>query len=331
MKAALVPTVYFRNPYVTISPRFKPGFHINAKIMESIDNWLIQEMDVKAAMKTAVIDCYYTNRGILKLGYDSFYNGPATKSLLGRMGDVLNTDIGAFGKKKGERVEYDVNVKQGMPWVNRIMPDYIIVPFGTRRLENCPWVDHVVIRRLTDVKNDKMYVNTKNLSGTHMEMMYKGSQFSNFYTELTKEEDYVEIHEIRDYRRGEIKAFVPGHEGWIRKPEKDVLQIEGLPYVDFTFNEDTEYYWGPSDVQLLEPQQLEINETKTQAMKHRRIALLKFIVEDKGIEDTEIDKMLSENVGPVVKVKGEPGRIVSPPTSHPTRPYYVDRANSVRG
>lgn len=311
MKAALVPNVYFRNPYVSISPRFKPGFHINSKIVEAVDNWLIQEMDVKSAMKTAVIDCYYTDRGILKLGYDSFYNGPATKSVLGRMGDILSTPLAEFGKKRGERVEYDVNVKMGMPWVNRIMPDYFIVPFGTRRLENCEWVDHVVLRRTADVKNDKMYVNTGNLEGTHLEMLNQNSDFASYLTELGKDGDFVEIHEIRDYKRGEIKVFVPGHEGWIRKPEKDVMQIEGIPYVDFTFNEDTEYYWGPSDVQLLEPQQLEINETKTQAMKHRRIALVKFIVEDQGMDDGEIDKMLSENVGPVVKVKGIPTQVVS--------------------
>ena len=87
MQSVTVPNVYFRNPYVTISPRFKPGFHINAKIVESVDNWLLQELAVKEAMKIAVIDCYYTNRGILKLGYDSFYNGPASQSLLSKLGN----------------------------------------------------------------------------------------------------------------------------------------------------------------------------------------------------------------------------------------------------
>ncbi len=311
MKAALVPNVYFRNPYVTISPRFKPGMHINAKIVEAVDNWLLQELNVKEAMKTAVIDCYYTNRGIIKVGYDSFYNGPAASSIFDKLGNIMGNQLNPWSKKKGERVEYDVNVKQGMPWASRIMPDYIIVPFGVRRLEDCPWIDHVVLRRLDDVKNTKMYTNTANLNGTHMEMMYKKEQASDYLKELTSGVDYVEIHEIRDYKRGEIKAFVPGHEGWIRKPEQDVLQIEGLPYVDFTFNEDCEYYWGPSDVQLMEPQQLEINETKTQAMLHRRIALVKFIVEDKAIDDGEIEKMLSEKVGPVVKVKGIPTQVVS--------------------
>ncbi len=311
MKSILVPNVYFRNPYISISPRFKPNLHINAKIVEAIDNWLIQEMGVKEAIKTAIIDCFYTDRGIIKVGYDSFYNGPASQSFLDKVTSVLNTDMGIWGKKGKERVEYDVNVKQGMPWVNRVMPDYIIVPYGSRRLDNMSWIDHVVLRPLEDVKNDKMYKNVSKLEGTHVEMMYQGKTNNEYLKELTSNNDYVEIHEIRDYKRGEIKAFIPGHEGWIRAPQKDEMQIEGLPYVDFTFNEDSEYYWGPSDAQLLEPQQLEINETKTQAMLHRRIALVKFIIEDKGMDDGEIDKMLSESVGPVVKVKGVPSQVVS--------------------
>jgi len=259
-------------------------------------------------MKTAVSDCYYTNRGIIKLGYDSLYGGV---SALDRIASVLETPISQLGRKGKDRVEYNINVKTGMPWAVRVMPDRIIVPFGTRTLDDCEWIDHVVIRKLEDVKNDPKYTNTANLQGTHLEMLYKDPAYADFFKVLTQEADYVEIHEIRDMKRKEIKAFVPGHSGWIRKPAEDVLQIEGAPYADFTFNEDTEYYWGPSDVQIMEPQQLEINETKTQAMLHRRIALVKFIVEAHLIDDPEIDKMLSEKVGPVVKVKGDPNKVVA--------------------
>jgi hypothetical protein len=144
-----------------------------------------------------------------------------------------------------------------------------------------------------------------------MEVLHKDPQRSNFYKELSSYADIVEIHEIRDFKRKEIKAFVPGYDKWIRPPTEDVLQIEGLPFVDFTFNEDGEYYWGPSDVQIMEPQQLEINEAITQAMMHRRIALVKFLVEAGMIDDDEIVKMISDNVGPIVKVKGDPSKVVA--------------------
>lgn len=311
MEKATVPNVYFRNPYVTVTPRYMPGQQMHAKVIESVDNWLIQELAVKQSMKTAVRDAYYTNRGIIKTGYDALSGTQtADRGVNQKIADLMNTPLTQLGKKKGERVEYNVNVKPGMPWAVRVMPDYIIVPFGVRTLDDCPWIDHVIIRSLEDVKNDPKYKNTDKLEGTHMELMTKDVN-ADFYKEMGKYTTLVEIHEIRDFKRKEIKALVPGYDKWIRPPEEDIMQVEGLPYVDFTFNEDTEHYWGSSDVQIIEPQQLEVNEARTQAMYHRRVALIKFLYEDKMIDDGEMDKLLSENVGPGIRVKGDPNRAVA--------------------
>ena len=309
MQRGMTPNIYFRNPYFSVTPRMKPGLDIHAKIMEATDNWLIDELNIKATFKTMVQDGYYTNRGIAKIGYDGIW--AAKKGTPEELAaEELGIPLSHMGKKN-ERVEYNVNVKPGSPWVERIMPEMIIVPFGVRTLEDCPWIDHVVLRPLADVKADRKYKNTGDLEGTHIEVLLKDASKSNFYQELTSEVDMVEIHEIRDVKRMEIIAFVPGHDKFIRPPAEDVLQIEGLPYVDFTFNEDGEYYWGPSDVQIIEPQQLEINEARTQAMYHRRVALIKFLVEENGMDKDEAQKMLSETVGPVVFTKGKPAGIVS--------------------
>jgi len=268
---------------------------------------------MKAMFKTMVQDCFYTDRGIGKIGYDSLYGGSQTaaRTANAQVAELLNTPITQLGKTKNERIEYNTNVKPGMPWAVRVMPDFFIVPFGVRTLDDCPWVDHIVIRSLADVKNDPKYKNTGKLEGTHMEMLHKDLHRADFYKELAKFTDLVELHEIRDFKRKEIKVFVPGYDQWIRPPTEDLLQTEGLPFIDFTFNEDTEYYWGPSDVQIMEPQQLEVNEARTQAMLHRRIALVKFLIEQGGMEPGEVDKMLSESVGPAVFTKGKPSEIVA--------------------
>ena len=277
-KRGMVPNVYFRNPYMNVTARNKPGLDIQAKIVEAADNWLMQEMGIKQIFKTMVQDAYYTNRGIAKIGYDGAWKNTSKswwKPGDEKLAEELGVPLDSWAKNKKERVDYDTNIKPGMPWISRIMPDMFIVPFGVRTLDDCPWVDHVVIRPLEDVKASRIYTNTDDLEGTHMETILKDVARADFYKELSKDVDLVEIHEIRDFKRKEICAFVPGHEKWIRKPTEDVLQIEGLPFIDFTFNEDCEYYWGPSDVQIFEPQQLEINEVRTQAMLHRRISLVK--------------------------------------------------------
>ena len=312
MQRGMVPNVYFRNPYINVSPNNQPGMDVQARILEAVDNKLLIDMGIKKTFKTMVQDCYYTNRGICKIGYDGIWSGMSeVKTGEEELAEKMGIPLSHLSKDKKERVEYNVNVKPGMPWVSRILADVFIVPFGVLSLDDCPWVDHVVLRSLDDVKKDRKYKNTEGLMGTHMETLNKDAQRANFYKELSSHVDIVEIHEIRDFKKKEIMAFVPGYDKWIRPPQEDVLQMGGLPFADFTFNEDGEYYWGPSDVQIIEPQQLELNEARTQAMLHRRVALVKFLCEKNGIEPGEVDKMLSEHVGPVVWTTGKPAEVVS--------------------
>lgn len=310
MQRGMVPEIYFKNPYFSVSPRFDPSLHLQARIIESINNLLIEEMGIKETFKLMIQDAYYTNRGIAKIGYDGLWSryADSNEAALSRQ---LGIPLDQMGRGKGmERVEYNVNVKPGSPWVERTMPETIVVPFGVRSLDDCPWIDHIVIRSLEDVKRDRKYKNTEGLEGTHLEILNRDASRKGFYDELGREVTLVEVHEIRDFKRREIATFVPGYDKWLREPSEDVLQIDGLPFVDFCFNPDGEFYWGPSDVQIFEPQQLEINEARTQAMYHRRVALLKFLVESEAIDEGEIEKMLSDHVAPVVRVKGKPREIV---------------------
>ncbi len=302
LKRGLIPNVYFKNPYINITPTDMPGADVQARILESVDNQLAIDLDLESTIKMMIQDCYYCGRGIAKIGYDF------QVSLNERISDLLSMPLSHLGKNRKERVEYDQNIKAGYPWTVRVQPDFFIVPYGTQRITDCPWVDHITYRRLSDVKNTSYFKNTKDLQGTHV--MYLNKNSNKFFDGLLKGEDIVELHEVRNFKKRELCVFIPGYDQWIRPPQSDPLQKYGVPYVDFTFDEDSEYYWSPSDVQIFEPQQLEINEARTQAMKHRRLALIKFLVEKDGMEPTEVDKMLSEDVGPAVFTKGKPQDLV---------------------
>lgn len=308
----MIPNIYFRNPYLNITPRFKMGspirLDVHAKVVEAIDNWIMTEINLKREIKTGILDCYFTNRGIWKVGYDSEF-GFSPKNVEAEMG-LTDTTLTQYDRK-GDAIEYNINIKPGMPWVTRIDPDDIIVPFGVRTLDESPWIVHQVLRPLSDVRADPKYKNTKDIKGTHISNLYKDTQRSNFYMEMSKICDWVLIREVRNRKTKEVFAYIPGEQFFIREPEEDVLQIEGLPFIDITFNEDPQYYWGPSDCAILEPQQLEVNEARTQAMMHRRVSLLKFLVDKNVIDKTEVDKMMSENVAPCVMINGTPSTAVT--------------------
>jgi len=331
MKRALVPNVYYRNPYINVTPSNKPGADFQARIVEAIDNQLLITCGIKGVYKTMVQDAYYSNRGIAKIGYDGLWSEiNKMKDTDAQLAEDLGIPVSHMSVNNKERVAYNTNVKPGMPWAARIMSEFLIVPFGTRTLTDCPWVDHVIIKSLEDVKNSKIYKNTKDLSGTHLEMLNKTGMDSEFYRGLGEGADLVEIHEIHNFKTKEICAFVPGYDKYIREPSEDVLQIGGLPFVDFTFNEDPEYYWGPSDVQIIEPQQLEVNEARTQAMQHRRVSLIKFLIEENGMDPVEVEKMLSSQVGPAAFTKGDPRQTVTTLQPH-IPPDLIQWTEIIRG
>jgi len=129
-------------------------------------------------------------------------------------------------------------------------------------------------------------------------------------TEAMKEyaetdEDWVEIWEIRDYKRGQILAINLDHNKFLRRPVYDDIQdsIQGVPFEDICFNPDNDVYWGPSDMRILEPIQLELNEIRTQMSKHRKINTLKFLINDK-ISETEVQKLLAGDVGVALRIPG---------------------------
>jgi len=290
--------LYYKNPQVSFSPKRGAVPYLYAKMLEQLVNSLHEDIKLKKCIGTSLLDCGLTSRGIMKVGFDSLYGGP-----------------GEGGSGEGDILEYNPNVRPGMPWVTRVSPNNIIVPFGIKDLDEAEWIDHVVLRRLDDVKADERYSNTKHLTATHETRLLGSNSRHKAMSEAKGDnpDEFVEIHEIRDRRRRQKFCLAfdnkegSGGGTVILEPIDDPLQEDGrLPFADFTFNEDPEWYWGSSDAKMMEPQQLELNETRTQAMFHRRIALLKIAYDTNLVSPEELDKLLSEDVMAAIGVDGDP-------------------------
>lgn len=294
MLRSLVPRIYFRNPKLIVSPK-RPELEERAFVVQAVDNLLIKEMLMKETIKMIIQDAFFCNRGIAKIGYDTQYGS-----------------VPEFVVKEpptDEAIEYDVTVKPGMPWVLRANPEHFLVPWGVASLRDTPWVAHRVVRLLSDVKKDPIYENTGKLKGglvrelrgmkdkeAGISDVVRGSQDEAIKEYQTAEEEWVEIWEIRDLKRGQILALNLDHDKFLRRPVSDELQKDGAPFEDICFNLDNDVYWGPSDMRILEPIQLELNEVRTQMSKHRKINVLKILFNDK-ISEEQVQKILSGDVG----------------------------------
>ena len=300
---ALIPQVYFRNPRINVTA-MKPGYTMHARVVERLDNYFIRELGLKDELKSMILDCYLCGRGPGILGYDTEYGfNPSFMS-----DEYEDSTLTSFGKK-GVKIEYNVNVKPGMPWFLRCNPEDFIVPWGTRKWQEAQWYAFRKMRKLSDIKEDPKYSNTSSLKapyGNKLESNTDSKPEGQFrFSEEDSKNEWVELWEIHDQRTGRVFVISLDHDKWLRD-DYDYLQIEGLNARVLGFNEDPDFFWWTPDARLIEVQQAEMNDVRTMAKKHRRVALLKVLYDKGMLKKDELTKLLDEDPKAAVAIDAGP-------------------------
>lgn len=290
MMRTMVPRVYFRNPSVSVMPA-KPGF-LNlafSRVLERVDNSLLRQMRFKQQMKRIVRDAFMKGTGIGKLGYEGFYT-PTPQQL----------EPGLPTTRSGHAVEYLADTAPGMPWFRRVDPGNFVLPSGLDDFEVSRWTAEKIERPLEDVINDPRFENTKGLQSSNA----KESPFGGIHRPVKMWKGW----EVHDWKTGKVFVIAPDHSKESDKIiffDDDAFQdYGGFNYFPLVFNEDDEAVWGVPDSQIIEPYQLELNEIRTQQMKHRRVTLVKVLIKQGGMDQEEAEKLVSEDVQAVAFVKG---------------------------
>ncbi len=307
MLRSVVPRVYFHNPQVSIRPAI-PGY-INmafAQIMHRLMNKLIAQAKLKKQMKAVVHDTFLKGSGFLKLGYGAKYTPVPTEAY----------EEAPTGKK-GESFEYDPDITAGAPWAKRTCAGTVVLPDGTYRMEDARWIANFIRRPKDDVLRDPRFDKkvVKGIPSTS----HRGEEGAET-PEVKHLTEMVDMFEVRDRKFN--RAFVYAPTGGAKSPgaaqggrqllmvDDDPLQERGFPFKQVVFNDDDQVCWGVPHAQILEPQQLEANEIRTQTMHHRRASMVKLLAEAGKITPEEKAKLLSEDVSAVVEVTGRPDQAV---------------------
>lgn len=298
---SMVPQVYFRNPAVSITAT-KPGLEheLHARLVEDVDNWLLRELSTKYEIKKMITDAFLCGTATGFVGYDSEYGYSKDNSLGGE-------DVATLTQydKSGKRIEYKDNVIPGMPWFLRARPEDTIYPWGCESAASAPWVALRVFRPLKDIKKDAKYSNIKDLNGSYTQKRTTvPGGITPYDREFPQDIVWVELWQVRDKKTGKILVFTMDHDKFLRN-DPDPMQIEGLPIESISFNPDPDFVYGIPDARIIEPQLLELNEIRTQAMKHRRIDILKFLYTKGSLQKDQLDKLLSEDVQAAVAVEAD--------------------------
>lgn len=309
---ALISNMSMSNPYITVSPT--NIYSVPAcKILERLDNVMLDDIHLPEEVETAALHAFLWCKGIIKIGYDSEF-GWDPKYIAGQR-EELGLSLTQFDLK-GRRIESGM-AKPGMPWVSACCPQDIIVPWGARSDQRLPWIAHRIVRHIDDIKADPKYSGKRDLQPTISMSDYVHSYLSRVKPMEHKawrgqalegsgseQSQFVELYEIHDARDGKIKVMAIGHDKWLRN-DTDYMQLDGLPFVSFSFVPRTRSYWTTPDAHFLVPYQAELTDIALQAAKQRRIDILKILYKAGKIEQDYIDKMMRPDVAPFIPVKDD--------------------------
>ena len=304
------------NPRVMLSAR-KQADILPTMILESLDNNLIEDMRMRQEVEMSLLHAFLWGRGIVKIGYDSEWGWDPRYDFGGDQQTPMGLTFTQFNKR-GNRIEYREDVSPGMPWVRSVPPHDIVVPFGTRDERDAPWMAHRVVRHIDHIKSDPKYSYHKDLEPvmsmddftksyqTTMKPYRSGEEMSSIggisKSGSSWKTEFVELWEIHDRRTNKVLVIATGHDRFLRN-EIDYVAIRGLPFVSMALVPQSRNFWTTSDAYYLQQPQAELSDIALTAAKQRRVNILKLLMSSDAMEKTEIERLLSPEVGAVAFTK----------------------------
>ena len=291
-------------PFPKAVVRSSEGDFVAARVVEAVDNGLLDSMKVRREVEGMVLDAYLYGVGIMKIGFDSEFGWSPRFQVADGM-TMTQFD------QKGRRLEYRGS-RSGMPWIRRILPHDFLVPRGTRDVDTARWVAHRIVRHVDEFKKDPKYVNTSSL-----QPMMSLEDYERSYEKALPEYrlgdsvqraehrrvEFVEAWEIHDTRTGKIFVVAPGHKKFLRS-DPDLLSLdEGLPFVSLSFVRSPRSFWTTPDAFFLRQSQSESTDISLQASKQRRVGVLKLLVRKGVMTESQKEQLLSPDVGAVVEIE----------------------------
>ena len=305
MARTMVPRIYYRNPKISIVPRMPgPQQQAFSKILERVDNILVDAMNLKVEMKRMVNASFFQSMGVMKLLFGAEF---APTPIAG----LTETPV----SKLGMRPEYRPSIVRNMPYVKNIPTQDFVMAEGIQEFEDSFFYAHRIVRYWDDLENDERFPEFKKYAKKKTGVTSMGDKDP--LGTQDKSRRMVELYEFRDRRTRKVILLAPDvmPEGKPLLFSDDELQTPySSPFYIFTPNIDVEHPYGVSDADILICAQEQLNDIKTKIHQHARVSIVKWMSEKNAITVDEAEKLLNENVGTVVQVANARG--LTPIESH---------------
>jgi hypothetical protein len=305
-KNVIAPSVAVNNPKFTVSARV-PDHAPQAIITEEVLNYIWRSNKYQSQFRLAVDDWLTFGHGWMKCGY-KFTHKPEAKP--NDPEDGYDPD-GEEGVEDRDPVEGNVesemhNVVEDRPFAERISPFDIFIDPDSRTMDNLAWIAQRIRRRVTDARVDKRYKNAKVRNNLQPD---NTNAFDDDDTDPpperrleAKELGFVDIVEFWDIRKEQYSVFaLNATEGFLIPPEEWPYSF-GQPFLLIeNYNIPDEFY-PMGELESIETLQLELNETRSQMINHRKRNARKYLYLESAFDQGAIEMLESDEDNTMVPV-----------------------------
>jgi hypothetical protein len=350
-KNIIAPAVAINNPRFVINAR-KPENAPMAVIVEEVLNYLWRCNHYQDEVRLAVDDWIIAGHGWIKTGY-KFNKEPLAKKVPDS--DIENSENPVDGATTEEgiddrvampgNVETEMIVTEDRPFLERISIFDMFVDPDARHMKEIRWIAQRTWRALQDVRVDERYdVKARKAASATSWSRWDSADADGRDSNTMPDQgaiSYCEVIEFYDVKRKIVATFamdgdnsedgsVARQSGFLIKPD-DMPYAFGHPFLMLRNYEVPDNFYPMGELESIESLQLELNETRTQMINHRKRFARKWVYARDMFDEDGVRALESDTDNTMIPILGDanPANYISPLPSIGTPPDFYNQSEII--
>lgn len=318
----VAPSVSINYPKISVNAR-KYADSDKSVLTETIVNYWWRHYDCQKEFRRAVKDMLIVGHGWIKTGYRFVEEEKVKEGNFESFDDISEDRVESVP-------ESELIIKEDRPFVERVSPFDIFVDPDATSMSDIRWIAQRIRRPLTEVKRDKRYNSAARNEASPSHYSKFGQDGYAPRRSASPDDAYVEIWEWYDIDRNKMAVFCDGGDKFLVNPT-DIPFSFGHPFVMLRNYDIPDHFYPMGELEAIEPLQLELNETRTQMMNHRKRFSRKWLYKESAFDPEGRSALESDEDNILVPVISEEplGGVVAPMPAVISPPEFYNQSNLI--
>jgi hypothetical protein len=311
------PSISVNYPKITVnatSAEFAP----QGVVAEAVVNYWWRHKDIRSEFRRSIKDMLAFGHGWIKVGYRFVEEEVEGES------EISEANPDGIGHP-------NTVVREDSPFAERVSVNDIFVDPDATSMKDIKWIAQRIRRPIADVRNDKRYNKAARIDVAPMAISRYADDPSRRKV-YDKNEGYAEIWEYYDISSNSMSVFSEGSDMFLVKPMKMPYAF-GQPFVMIRNYDVPDHFYPIGDLESIEPLQLELNETRSQMMNHRKKFSRKYLYKESAFDQMGRTALESDEDNVMVPVSSDEalGGVVTAFPAVINPPEFYNQSNMIIG